>query len=46
MVVLCVRSRTVRLFSEGCFEVKEAVLSGGREVVDESGFLEVIEGWR
>ena len=26
--------------------MQEAVLAGGREVVDEAGFLEVIEGWR
>ena len=45
MVVFCLRSGMVRFFSEGCFEVQEAVLAGGREVVDEAGFLQVIEGW-
>lgn len=30
--------------AQGGFEVKDSVLASGREVVDEAGFFEVIEG--
>ncbi len=30
--------------AEGGFEVEETVLAGGREVMDEAGLFEVIEG--